>query len=196
VLASYDTAGRLPFALAGAQVTLAGLPVPLIAVQEGGILAVTPFALPQNQNVELVITVNGVSVKGTLPTAAFSPGLFRFLLPDGTAAAAAINQDGGVNSPSNPAPAGSVIALYGAGFGQTDPPGMDGLDIMDSSARYLANLQVTINDLPCPVQYAGPAPGFAGLGQINVLLPQTTTGPVKILSGGVPFQQIVQVWVK
>lgn len=83
VLASYDSNGRLPVSLAGVQITIAGLPVPLIAVQEGSIVAVTPFALPVNQNVALVVTVNGVQVKGTLPTAAFTPGLFRFLLPDG-----------------------------------------------------------------------------------------------------------------
>jgi uncharacterized protein (TIGR03437 family) len=195
-LASYDSNGRLPLSLAGVQAAMAGLPVPLIAVQEGSIVAVTPFALPVNQNVPLMITVNGVEVKGTLLTAAFSPGLFRFLLPDGTASVAAINQDGTLNSLANPAPAGSVVALYATGLGQTDPQGTDGQVAMNIGASYLADVQVTINGVAGQVQYAGPAPGFVGLSQINVLVPQTTTGPAKVLIGNVPFQQIVQVWMK
>jgi len=194
--ASIDSDGRLPVSLAGVQITMAGLPVPLIAVQEGSIIAVTPFALPVNQNVALVVTVNGVQLKGTLQTKAFSPGLVRFLQPDGTAAAAAVNQDGTVNSQANPAPVGSVVALYATGLGQTNPPGTDGQVATNIGARYLADVQVTINEVLGQVQYAGPALGFAGLSQINVLVPQTTTGPVKILIGNVPFQQIVQVWVR
>ena len=196
VLASYDSNGQLPMSLPNVQITMAGLPAPLIAVQQGSIVAVTPFALPVNQNVALVVTVNGVQVKATLPTAAFSPGLFRFLLPDGTATVAAINQDGSLNSQANPAPVGSVVAFYATGLGQTNPPGTDGQATTNPDAQYLANVQVTINGVLGQVRYAGPAPGFAGLSQINVLVPQTTTGPVKILIGNVPFQQIVQVWVR
>jgi uncharacterized protein (TIGR03437 family) len=196
MLASYDSDGQLPVSLAGVQITMAGLPAPLIAVQEGSIVAVTPFALPVNQNVPLVVAVSGVQIKGTLPTTAFSPGLFRFLLPDGTAAAASINQDGTVNSQSNPAPVGSALAFYATGLGQTNPPGTDGQDATNTGARYLADVQVTINGVPGQVQYAGPAPGFAGLSQINVLVPQTTTGPVKILINNVQFPQVVQVWLR
>jgi uncharacterized protein (TIGR03437 family) len=196
VRASVDSDGRLPVSLAGVQITMAGLPVPLIAVQEGSIVAVTPFALPVNQNVAFVITVNGVEIKGTLQTMAFNPGLVRFLQPDGTAAAAAVNQDGTLNSQANPAPAGSMVAFYATGLGQTNPPGIDGQVVTDIGASYLADIQVTINGVPGKVQYAGPAPGFTGLSQINVLVPQTTTGPVKVLVANVPFQQIVQLWVR
>jgi hypothetical protein len=34
------------------------------------------------------------------------------------------------------------------------------------------------------------------LSQINVRIPQTGTGPVKVLMGTAPFNQPVQVWVK
>jgi uncharacterized protein (TIGR03437 family) len=194
--ASPDSDGRLPLSLAGVQITVAGLPVPLIAVQEGSIVAVTPFSLPVNQNVVFVLTVNGAQIKGTLQTTAFSPGLVRFLQPDGTAAAAAVNQAGTLNSQTNPARVGSVVALYATGLGQTNPPGIDGQIATGIGARYLSDIQVTINSVPGQVQYAGPAPGFTGLGQINVLVPQTTTGAVKVLIDNVPFQQIVQLWVR
>jgi uncharacterized protein (TIGR03437 family) len=130
---------------------MAGLPTPLIAVQEGTILAVTPFGLPLNQNVSLVVTVNGVQIKDTLSTPSFAPGLCPFLLPDGTATAAAINQDGTVNSQANPAPPGSVIAFYATGLGQTDPPSNDGQAVESIGARYLSD--VRLSSMVCPALY-------------------------------------------
>ena len=55
------------------------------------------------------------------PTKSF----FRWLRADssGQGQAAALNQDGALNSAENPAAAGSVVVLYGTGEGQTDPPG-------------------------------------------------------------------------
>jgi uncharacterized protein (TIGR03437 family) len=40
----------------------------------------------------------------------------------------------------------------------------------------LANVTVTINGTPVAALYAGPAPGFAGLDQINVPLPLSLRG--------------------
>src|SRR4029077_531724 len=55
---------------------------------------------------------------------AASPGLFAF---NSSGQAAAINQDGGINSASNPALRGSVISLYGTGLGPVSPPAPDGI---------------------------------------------------------------------
>jgi len=41
------------------------------------------------------------------------------------------------------------------------------------NASSLANVKVTIGSVSVPVQFAGPAPGFVGLDQVNVLLPLT-----------------------
>jgi uncharacterized protein (TIGR03437 family) len=57
-------------------------------------------------------------------------------------------------------------------------------------------VQVTVNGLQAAVLYAGPAPGFAGLSQINAVIPQTSTGPGQVLIGTAPFNQPVRIWVK
>jgi uncharacterized protein (TIGR03437 family) len=49
-----------------------------------------------------------------------------------------------------------------------------GTGIRNRSA--LANVVVTIAGVSVPVQFAGPAPGFVGLDQVNVLLPLTLRG--------------------
>ena len=72
----------------------------------------------------------------------------------GTGQAAAINQDGSLNSESNPAPRGSIVSIYatGQGFGT-------------------GAITFTVGGYQAPLPYAGPAPGFAGLMQINAQIP-------------------------
>lgn len=87
--------------------------------------------------------------------------------------AAALNEDGTVNSPRNPAKAGSRVALFGTGGGATIPPSVAG-EVTPLEIRVLENVQtVTIADgPPLTVEFAGAAPGLvAGVTQINVKLP-------------------------
>jgi uncharacterized protein (TIGR03437 family) len=73
--------------------------------------------------------------------------------------------------------AGEIIILYATGLGKTRPPAQTG-EIARAAAPVdrLADFQVTLDDLPIPPEdllYAGIAPGFAGLYQINLRLPRT-----------------------
>ena len=205
VPASFDSSGRLPTMLGGVQVTVGGVAASLIAVQAGGIVAVTPFGLTPNQTVPMSVTFNGVTIttyssvlSQELQTVAYRPGLLRFVELDGSQTAAAINQDGTINSQVHPAPAGSVVALWATGLGQTNPPGVDGQVQISLGAKYLAAVQVTVGGVAAGVQYAGPAPEFAGLSQINVQIPKIQSGPesVQLLMGGARFQQTVHLWVQ
>ena len=67
-----------------------------------------------------------------------------------------------------------------------------------ASAAAQADVGVTVNGTAAQVQYAGIAPGFVGLSQINVAIPPAGSGPapVTVRMGGGPFRQTVQVWVK
>ena len=65
-----------------------------------------------------------------------------------------MNQDGSLNSDSNPASRGSVVSLYATGQGSG-----------------LGNVAVSIAGYNAPLLYAGPAPGFQGLMQINAQIP-------------------------
>ncbi len=82
-----------------------------------------------------------------------APGIFTTTGVNGQAAA--INQDGSLNSASNPAARGSVVSLYATGQGT-------------GTAN---NVTVTIAGYNAPLQYAGAAPGYPGLMQINAQIP-------------------------
>ena len=62
-----------------------------------------------------------------------SPGIFRLQFGQ-SAQAAAINQDGTLNGPANPAARGSVVAVWGTGYGPTNPACLTGgLNVPDAA---------------------------------------------------------------
>jgi uncharacterized protein (TIGR03437 family) len=119
-----------------------------------------------------------------------APGIFT-ADSTGSGQAAVLNQDGSLNSASNPASPGTIITLYATGEGQTNPAGVDGK--IANSAPYPAPIQpvsVLIGDLAGVVQYAGAAPQLvAGVMQVNVQVPTgiaaSAAVPVVLTVGGV-----------
>jgi uncharacterized protein (TIGR03437 family) len=63
----------------------------------------------------------------------------------------------------------NIIALYGTGLGA---------DATDLEANVNGSVQVTIDGNPASVEYAGTAPGYVGLNQLNVVLPPGITSGV------------------
>jgi uncharacterized protein (TIGR03437 family) len=167
--------GLYPTQLSGTLVQFNGVAAPLIYTSATQVAAVAPYGVT-GPAVQVTVTYQGqTSVPATVQVFAAAPGLFT---ADGTGAgqAAAINQDGTINSASNPAPIGTVISLYATGGGQTSPAGVDGQVSASPLARQSLPVQVYIGQQmvlsTAQLQYAGPAPGeIAGLMQINVPLP-------------------------
>jgi uncharacterized protein (TIGR03437 family) len=81
-------------------------------------------------------------LRAIVPVAAASPGIF-----------AVLNQDYSLNTPANGAARGSVIMVYGTGNG-----------------GYPATARIAGSE--AEVQYSGPAPGFEGVIQVNVRVPE------------------------
>jgi uncharacterized protein (TIGR03437 family) len=92
----------------------------------------------------------------------------------GRGQAAALNEDGSLNSVSNPAPRGSIVVLYGTGIGATVPPSVDGaLAPLADIPKPALPVQVLFDRAFTDVYYGGPAPGAVnGLVQINMRLPE------------------------
>jgi uncharacterized protein (TIGR03437 family) len=95
--------------------------------------------------------------------------------------AVAINEDGTLNSSSNPAPVGSVVSIWATGTGGESLPGAPG-QIATAADYSCHSCQITYYDgqIPGPdayqaeIVYAGAAPGAAaGVTQINFRIPNT-----------------------
>ena len=103
---------------------------------------------------------------------ATSPGLFQW---NGNYAIAS-HLSGRLVGPDAPAKAGEIVVVYAVGLGRTNPDTNSGR-VVSAAASIVAlpQLLVTIAGNPVAAKdilYAGLAPGFAGLYQINLRMPQ------------------------
>lgn len=88
----------------------------------------------------------------------------------------ATRPDGSLVDKDHPATAGEVIVLYATGFGPTEPDVLYGeLPTRAAPIKRLSEFKVFLNDAPLDassVLYAGVTPGFLGLYQVNLKLPE------------------------
>jgi uncharacterized protein (TIGR03437 family) len=169
--------GVLPVMLIGASdttVLINDSPTALYYVSPTQInFLVPPDILPGPISVYVdVDTLRGPLIQLTLTSAA--PGLFQV---DSTNAVTT-SADGSVFTPSAPARPGDIVSLWATGLGPTAPPAM-GFQLPIAAAPLIAaaNLSILLDGTPVhstAIQYAGVAPGFAGLYQINLALPGST----------------------
>lgn len=167
----------LPTTLGGAAVNVGGLAAPILYASSTQINIQIPFEVPAGSATLNVTAGAAAAGKTTLSLSTLAPGLF--LLPQG--AAAAVNQDGSVNSQTQPASVGSVISAYLTGLGATNPPVATGAAARSTPLSYVsATVTATIGNAAASVQFAGLAPGFTGLCQVNILVPQLAPGQYRL----------------
>lgn len=180
VAAQPDTNGRYPFQLGGTQVTFDSVAAPLLYAGGGQINLVTPHSLEGESTTHVCVVVNQLSTNCIdMPVEPAAPGIFSSGLSDRVYVpyAAALNEDGSVNAPDNPAPAGSIVSLFVTGLGTMTPQPPDGAVTPYPPPRQDLNLRITYSYSRTPplnarTLYAGPAPlEVEGLGQINLAAP-------------------------
>ena len=178
--------GTLPtvFPGTGVHVLIGNIVANLIYVSPTQInFLVPPNLIPTALNLQVVVdSWAGPAIPIQLTAAA--PALFQ-LDPQN---AIATEADGSVITPSTPAKPGDVIVLYATGLGQTLPPVVYSLipraaASLTEFASFTVSLDGTAVD-PAAILYAGIAPNFGGLYQINLALP-ASAGPNPQISIGV-----------
>ena len=115
---------------------------------------------------------------------AVAPGLFLL----GQGRAAVLNADYSINLSNQPASAGSYISAFMTGLGPVDNPVPTGLAATANPlSRVTSPVTATIGGQPATVLFAGLAPGFAGVYQVNLTVPQLQPGDysLAITVGGV-----------
>jgi len=175
------------------------LPAPILYAGGNQVNAVVPFGLDVSQSASVELR-SGAATVGTvvLPTAATSPGLFT-VSGTGLGSGAILNQDFTMNSAANPAPRGSVVMLFGAGFGTLSSPVSDGS--IENTTTFSLQVTASIAGSPAEVTYSGAAPGLvAGVAQINVRIPATisssSNAPVLVTIGGATSPQGVTIAIQ
>jgi uncharacterized protein (TIGR03437 family) len=163
--------------LSDAEVSFNGAPIPLSFASSGQINAVIPDSASGLATLKVSNGAGSHTVNVFVETA--MPAIFT-LDGSGTGPAAAIDATNNrVVGSDNPLHAGDYVELYATGLGATTSRG--GLDYANQPPS------VTIGGQDCPVTYAGRAPGYDGLDQINCIVPSglgaNATAPVVVTSG-------------
>jgi uncharacterized protein (TIGR03437 family) len=132
------------------------IPAQILSINSGTVVLVAPPQIAAG-NVTLQVLNNNVQIAQiTSVVAAAAPGLFT----SSGGQALVVNEDGSLNSATNPAARGSIVVLYGTG------QGISGLAVSVAVGGYAAN-----------VLYSGPVAGYPGLWQLNVQMPAGYVAP-------------------
>jgi uncharacterized protein (TIGR03437 family) len=157
--------------LNGYSVTFDGIAAPLLYVGSTQINAIVPRAVTGKTHVQIV-TPAGTVDGPTFLVQAPQPYMFQNFATGLLGAAAAINQDGSVNTLQKPAKPGSIVTVYVSGAA-TDPSWPDGYIVPVNSPRpSMLPVSVIAGSTSLEVDYAGDAPTLvAGAMQVNFRLP-------------------------
>ena len=181
------------------KVTFDGVTAPLIAVTSTQITAVVPYDVAAGASTQLQVTAGALASQPVmLSVAPTAPGIFT-LSGTGSGQAAVLNQDGSINSPTNPAAPGSEVSIFATGGGQTIPAGVNGQVISTPAPTNAIAVAVIIGGQPAQVVYSGGSPGLiSGVLQVNAIVPSGATGnvPIVLTIGGASSQPGVTIWLR
>jgi uncharacterized protein (TIGR03437 family) len=170
--------GTLPTSLDGVTVIVHGIVCKLLYVSPGQINFLIPYELTAS-TAQVLVERQGVAgpvgldnlPSVTINLALTAPGFFQwsgnFIVAE--------HADGSLITTASPAQPGEVVVLFAAGLGRTVPDSGSGvLPTTAATLLYASQLQIVLNASVLPqssIYYAGVTPGYAGLYQINVTLP-------------------------
>jgi uncharacterized protein (TIGR03437 family) len=154
--------------LGGVSVNVNGKAAPVLFVGLGQVNFQVPWETAVG-TASVTVTVNGkTSGAVSVPVLSAAPGLFV----SSSGRAVVQNSDSSPNSATNPAKVGSTITAYLTGSGPVSPAVADGAASPKSPpAMVTSTVSATIGSASAQVSFAGLAPGFVGLLQMNIVVP-------------------------
>jgi uncharacterized protein (TIGR03437 family) len=173
----------LPTSLGGVSVTVNGQLAPVLYVTPTQVNFQVPWEVALGPATITVAVNGGASNAVTVNVLGAAPGLFS----SSSGQAIVQNSDYTLNDPGNPAKVGSTIVAYLSGSGTVSPAVADGAVAPTSPLAYANSpSSATIGSSTAQVAFAGLAPGFVGLVQVNIVVPsnlQTGTYPLTVTIG-------------
>jgi uncharacterized protein (TIGR03437 family) len=161
------TGGFLEASHAGVAVTFNGTPAALFYVGNTQINLQVPWEVGTAASTSVLVTAAGQTGSPyTLSLRPIDPAIF---ISGGRMAI--LDQTGSQITASHPGSAGAVLSMYATGLGAVNPAVKSGQIAPNGLTPTAATTTVTVGAVNAPVGYAGLAPGFVGLYQVNFTVP-------------------------
>jgi uncharacterized protein (TIGR03437 family) len=180
---STQTSGGLPVPtkLGGVQVFVNGIAAPIDLVSKNQISALIPYEISGDSFATFQVVVNGSkSNLVTVYAGNSAPGIYT-AAESGVGDAAILHSDYTLVTNSSPAKPGETVLMYLTGLGAVTPQLADGeaapsSPLSNSVEAEAGEIYVVLDDgedepALADVSFAGLAPGFAGLYQVNFTVP-------------------------
>ncbi|MBI3694378.1 MAG: hypothetical protein HY238_06020 [Acidobacteria bacterium] len=163
----------LPETLAGVSLLVNGRPAPLVAVTPWQVNAQLPPEVSEGPAAFQFRFADGaMPAAGAADVRAFAPAIFFALLPGGGCQGAALHGHTAVVADKDkPAEAGETLEIYGTGLGPAEPFVPAGVAAPSAPPARVFPPEVQIGGRRAQVTFAGLAPGFAGVYQVNAVVP-------------------------
>jgi uncharacterized protein (TIGR03437 family) len=170
----------LPKTFNGTYVLVGGLSAPLFFLSSGQLDVQIPIELPANQQPLIIVSANGApTLPDQLDVVPLQPVVDAFATGQLVAQHSA---DYTLVSSSSPAKPGEALVIYLLGMGPTNPSVASGAPAPSSPAAMVtAQPVITVNGINAQVLFAGFSPGFAGLYQVDFVVPSLTSGNWTVL---------------
>lgn len=175
------TGASLPTTLGNVQVTVNGTLAPLYYVSPSQVDFQIPYSVTPGPALVRVNSNGTASLSAAITVQQAAPSLLTYVDASGNTRATAQNADYSVNSSTNCAAPGSYLTVYMIGSGPLNNPIPSGA-AAPSSPLSMETLATTakLGTTPATVAFAGMAPGFVGLMQVDIQAPS--------VSGDLPLQ--------
>ena len=199
---------QAPTALGGTTVTVAGKPAFVDFVSPEQVNVQVPSGISAGPQPLVVTTAGGSSAAYSITVRTTEPGLLAppsFILKGVQNVVALFSNTltyvlpvavaGVTTARARP---GDSLTLYGVGFGTVTPDTPAGL-IAQQTTNLQSSFQVFFAGVPATVTYAGFAPGYVGLYQFNVVVPNIAASdavPLTFTLAGAPGPQNLVIAVQ
>jgi uncharacterized protein (TIGR03437 family) len=159
--------------LSGATVQFDGISAPILYGSSSQLNLQVPWELQGESSSWVTATANSIaSLPQPVPVGLTDPGIFSLGAPQG-GQGAILNLAGIVVDANSPAHAGDYLEIYSTGLGAvTNTPQTGAVALVTPLSYLIRNATVTIGGVAAPVIFAGLAPGYVGLYQVNAQVPQ------------------------
>jgi uncharacterized protein (TIGR03437 family) len=187
----------LPTTLGGVQVSIDGVLAPIDYVSPNQINVLVPYGAAGNQYAVFQVSNNGaVSNAVTVYQSPTAPGVFTSTnggFAPGVGPAAALHADFSAVTKSNPAKIGETLQLFVTGLGAVTPAVADGAAAPSSPLSLVdADVGIQVDGISASVTFKGLTPGYAGLYQVNFVMPDGVSSGLVALSVSTPDAQTVE----